>query len=155
MPISIHRASSDDWPLYREARLASLQDAPEAFGATLQSALTFDEEDWRFGVSESTWVAVRDSRALGMIRLTRDDAGRAHLSSMWVAPELRGQGVGVRLIDALEQEARRLGESELVLRVVAENEPARRLYARVGFVDNGGRHMTSRGQQEIEMAKAL
>lgn len=90
-----------------------------------------------------------------MIRLTRDDAGRAHLSSMWVAPELRGQGVGVRLIDALEQEARRLGESELVLRVVAENEPARRLYARVGFVDNGGRHMTSRGQQEIEMAKAL
>lgn len=46
-------------------------------------------------------------------------------------------------------------KSELVLRVVPENQPARRLYERVGYADNGGWHVTSRGQQEIEVEKAL
>lgn len=110
MTVSVHRVSPADWPMYRDARLASLRDAQEAFGATIERALTFQEVDWRFGVSEPTWIAVMDSKAVGMIRLTSDGAGRAHLSSMWVAPELRGQRVGERLIDALEQEARGLGE---------------------------------------------
>ncbi|MDH5254918.1 MAG: GNAT family N-acetyltransferase, partial [Gammaproteobacteria bacterium] len=59
---------------------------------------------------------------------------RCHLSRLAVAPALRGQGIGTRLV----RELRRLGGAELgvasySLFVLPGNEPAVRLYRRLGF----------------------
>lgn len=52
-----------------------------------------------------------------------------------VAPDCRGAGVGVALLDAAEAEARRRGCAKLTLEVQDDNQPARRLYERFGFTD--------------------
>ena len=76
---------------------------------------------------------------MGLVRGTRDDSrtDSAWLISMWVAPEVRGQGVGVALIDAVVEWARASGARRLLLDVGDHNRPAISLYARMGFEPNG------------------
>ncbi|MDJ0955068.1 MAG: GNAT family N-acetyltransferase [Acidimicrobiia bacterium] len=50
-----------------------------------------------------------------------------------VAEECRGLGVGTKLLDAIEDEARRLGRDTVRLNVTDVNAGARALYERVGF----------------------
>lgn len=50
-----------------------------------------------------------------------------------VDPAWRGRGVGRRLLESAEEEARRAGKRFLRLGVVAGNEPAITLYKRFGF----------------------
>jgi ribosomal protein S18 acetylase RimI-like enzyme len=66
--------------------------------------------------------------------------------SIAVFPECRGQGVGSLLLSSLVTRARAEGHRALSLSVASDN-PARRLYARVGFevesgADNGGGSIT-------------
>jgi len=46
-PEDLRRLQVDDWRLYRELRLASLADAPYAFGARIEAMKQFDESEWR------------------------------------------------------------------------------------------------------------
>jgi len=52
-----------------------------------------------------------------------------------VAPHARGHGVGGALLEATEEHARRRGARKITLNVFATNAPARRLYARHGYVE--------------------
>jgi ribosomal protein S18 acetylase RimI-like enzyme len=62
-----------------------------------------------------------------------DLAGPAlHLLDIAVAPESRGQGIGARIVRALQDEASRAGRP-LVLTVLRTNLPAVRLYSRLDF----------------------
>ena len=54
-----------------------------------------------------------------------------------VATAAQGQGVGTRLMAALLEDADRRGLSRVELSVYADNERARRLYERAGFVVEG------------------
>lgn len=64
-----------------------------------------------------------------------DDAvpSEVYISSLAVAPEARGLGVGTRLLDSIEDFATQTGRSKLRLHVIDENIDARRLYERCGF----------------------
>lgn len=55
-----------------------------------------------------------------------------NIHDLGVVPERRGEGIGARLLAAVEAKARALGCCRLTLEVF-ENNPARRLYARAGF----------------------
>ena len=55
-----------------------------------------------------------------------------NIHDLAVRPESRGQGIGRKLLAAVEEEARRLGCCKLTLEVRADN-PARRLYVDFGF----------------------
>ena len=50
-----------------------------------------------------------------------------------VSPDARGQGVGRKLLAAVEAEARALGCCKVTLEVRSDNEPAKALYRQVGF----------------------
>ena len=69
--------------------------------------------------------------------LDRDDATRAHLISMWTAPEYRRHGVGRLLVDEIIRWAGLRGARALHLMVTAHNDPARRFYERLGFAVTG------------------
>jgi ribosomal protein S18 acetylase RimI-like enzyme len=56
-----------------------------------------------------------------------------NIHDLAVHPEARGRGVGRRLLEALETEARRLGCCKLTLEVRADNTRAMALYRKVGF----------------------
>lgn len=72
---------------------------------------------------------------------TRDaDASAAEvweLYNLHVAPDLRGAGLGSRLLTATLDLARRSGRGALSLWVVASNTPARRFYERYGMRPDG------------------
>jgi GNAT superfamily N-acetyltransferase len=130
----------DEGARLRAIRLRALQDAPDSFSATLAEATARAPEGWaRQVVDLPTFVAVSDGADVGMVRCVRDSrtAGTAWLISMWVAPEIRRQGVGGALVDAVVGWARARGVSRLLLDVADHNVPAIELYARKGFVPNG------------------
>ena len=89
------------------------------------------------------WVAVptRDSRLAtpilaALILLTRRDSKIARIYSVVVAPAVRGQGLGSRLVKSAEAAARAAGCREISLEVREENAAARRLYARSGYAED-------------------
>lgn len=56
-----------------------------------------------------------------------------NISDFYVAPELRGQGLGRALLAAIEAEARRRGCCRLTLEVQQNNSRARAIYGDFGF----------------------
>ncbi|KAL3803342.1 hypothetical protein HJC23_009306 [Cyclotella cryptica] len=73
----------------------------------------------------------RDSFSQMMHALKKDEC---YIESICVVSEMRGRGVGLRLLEFCEARARERGARILSLGVVAKN-PAKRLYERFGFVD--------------------
>jgi len=67
--------------------------------------------------------------------LRRVDAASGEIKRMYVAPPLRGRGIGARLLAALEAEARRLGLSRIVLETGTRQPEALGLYRRAGYVE--------------------
>jgi ribosomal protein S18 acetylase RimI-like enzyme len=86
---------------------------------------------------------------------------RAHKGTLWgmyVQPAARSAGVGRRLVDAVCSLARY--QVELIqLTVVLDNEQARRLYTRAGFLEYGiekrALKQAGRYYDEVLMAKDL
>lgn len=56
-----------------------------------------------------------------------------HIEDLAVLPEYRGQGVGRRLLSAVEVKARKIGCCKLTLQVQENNHRARKVYGRMGF----------------------
>ena len=63
----------------------------------------------------------------------------AQILTVGVVPAAQRRGVGTELVRLLEAEARERKASELLLEVRVDNEPAKALYARAGFVELGRR----------------
>jgi GNAT superfamily N-acetyltransferase len=153
----------DDWPIWRELRLAALAEAPQAFGSRLADWQGDGdrEERWRDRLSipgSYNLVALADGKPAGMASgVPGDEPGVAELISMWVSPAARGRGVGGRLVAAVEQWARQAGAGVLKLAVTESNANARGLYLRSGFTDTGDppELMPDRMHWEVTMAKKL
>jgi GNAT superfamily N-acetyltransferase len=143
MTTRVVAAGADDWELTRGTRLAALGDAPSAFASTYAREAAFTEAQWRARIREdSVTYLARDSGgpADGTV------AGMAggilvyetpELVGMWVRPDRRGRGVGDALVEAVAAWAGERGYPALSLWVTKTNEPARRLYERLGFVATG------------------
>ncbi|MEM9624287.1 MAG: GNAT family N-acetyltransferase [Pseudomonadota bacterium] len=140
--MQIQRIAPDGWERYRRIRLRALQDAPDAFGTTLQEAASRHEAAWREQLDAlATFIAVLDRQDAGTARGAPDTSSpsNAFLIGMWVAPPYRGLGVGVQLIEAVCAWARAEGFSRLTLDVADDNKAAIDLYARMGFAETGER----------------
>ncbi|MFF2952475.1 GNAT family N-acetyltransferase [Kitasatospora sp. NPDC057965] len=146
-------ADPADWPLWRDARLASLADAPYAFRVRLADWPAGGEEQWRARFARVDAVHVvavaADGRPVGLAgglpgpdgkRNDGPDGGGgvSELRSVWVGPRARGLGIGDDLLGAVEEWARRRGSTSLRLAVLPGNTAAVALYRRHGFVDAGG-----------------
>jgi len=75
--------------------------------------------------------ALRSVRAPALVRELGPLAGE--LKRMYVAPEMRGEGIGRALLDRLEGAARTLGLTRLVLETGTRQEEALALYRHAGF----------------------
>ena len=79
-------------------------------------------------------VAVADEGLVGYVFIERRrNAGVARLTSIAVAPQVLGRGLGRRLLLSAEQAAARHGCRRLRLEVRADNGPAQSLYERTGY----------------------
>jgi GNAT superfamily N-acetyltransferase len=150
----------DDWPVWRELRLAALAEAPQAFGSRLADWQGEGDREvrWRDRLSipgSHNLVALVDGEPAGMASgIPDDEPGVAELISMWVSPAARGRGVGDRLLAAVEQWARQAGAGALKLLVYEGNANARALYRRAGFTETG-ELLPDGDRREVVMLKPL
>lgn len=91
---------------------------------------TFDGLVTELGRS-TTWKAVRGTRIVGSVR-AHHDGGTLHVGRLMVAPDLRGAGIGTRLLAAVETAIPR-GVGKLALFTGYRSEGNLRLYERVGY----------------------
>ena len=98
-------------------------------------------------------VAERAGEVVGVAGLTVGTGRTRHSGSLfiYVARQQQGQGIGTRLMQALLD----LADNWLLLRrveltVLTENEGAKRLYERLGFVVEGRRKMSVIAQGELK-----
>ncbi len=91
-------------------RLTSLQDAPDAFSSTFESALNRSPQSWQEqaeasakGPDRATLLAFSGDTPVGFAALyplpAEPDTGEVF--QVWVAPELRGKFIANGLMDAL------------------------------------------------------
>lgn len=146
--ISVRRIRTGEWQLFRDLRLAALQESPQSFATTYVSALERSEESWRdqadataAGSERCTLIAFADGAPVGLGAAYRDgpEADEAELLQFWVHPVWQRRGVGRALLEALvawcgENEVRRVRA-----RVTPGNDRAVRFYQGQGFVRVGSR----------------
>jgi len=83
--------------------------------------------------SDASFIAEVEGRMVGSVLVTRADATTAKLRVLHVETEMRGRGIGARLVDAALGFARDRGYRTMRLWTNAVLVEARRLYERRGF----------------------
>jgi ribosomal protein S18 acetylase RimI-like enzyme len=138
--LKIERLTASEGARLRTIRLRALSDAPDMFGTTYEETEARPAESFAQQLEDlATFVAVDDGRDVGLVRGGPHESleNAAYLISMWVAPEVRGQGIGIALIDAVVRWAKQDGYARVVLDVGTHNVHAIALYARAGFIEGG------------------
>ena len=80
--------------------------------------------------------AAVDGREIGWVWLSLPGTARpsmAWISNIEVEPEFRSRGYARSILEAIEEEARKLGVTRIGLNVFADNHPAIHLYERLGY----------------------
>jgi RimJ/RimL family protein N-acetyltransferase len=139
--IEVRRLLPMDAALYRDIRLEALKLSPEAFGSSFEAehaeALTWFADRLE---SSAVFGAFDGADLVGtagfFIRQGRKESHKGALWGMYVQPGARKAGVGKQLAKAVIDHLRQ--HVELIqLTVVSGNEPARRLYDSLGFIEYG------------------
>ena len=125
-----------------------------------------DEADLRDALLEYNFrvTGYRDGRSLSCF--LRDGQGRliagidgftwggyARVDYLWVSDEMRGRGLGARLLAAAEDAARDRGCGTIVLDTHSFQAPE--FYRRLGYVEVGTTHGTPRGHTQTLFQKSL
>jgi len=165
LQVEIRRVTAKDGPLLRSIRLAALKTDPDAFGSTYADQAAFPARRWEAMAAESAHgpdlcllVAFRGSEPAGMVRAVREPRrpGVFGVYSVWVAPAARRLGVGLALLEAVEDWVRGVGGTTLELSVMEDGYPAQALYEAHGYRFDGRRERSVGARAtELGMSKAV
>ena len=163
--MEIRPVRAQEWEAFRDLRLRALVDAPDAFRTTHDQAALRSDEEW-VAITRSTaehadmvsWIAIANDAHVGQAfsRIEEDEAALG-IFGMWVAPEVRGTGVGKGLLEAAESWGRQRGCTTAVLSVTEGNAAAESLYRAAGYRPTGGSEPLRDGSplKCAELAKEL
>ena len=136
----------EHWRVLKDVRLRALADAPGAFGTTWAEAQAYSDAEWQARARRFSdlppatgCVAYLENVPCGMAcaYASEENPQAAGMTSFWVAPEARGQGVADALVTFLVNWAASQEFSMLEADVVEDNHRAIAFYKRVGFHETG------------------
>ena len=86
-------------------------------------------------------VIVVDGRDVGLLHVEREIEA-LFLANLQILPEFQNRGLGSAVVRRVIEEAHAMGVGAVRLQVLKSNQPARRLYERLGFevTQEGGMH---------------
>ena len=119
---------------YLAAKDAAGKNAPEAFRApTLRDDL-LDINKYYLSKGDPFWLAIdSDDRVVGTMAFTLLNSEELRLSRFFIKPELKGNGVGSRLLEQVESFAKQTGIKRIYVRFAVWYEGADKFYAARGF----------------------
>jgi ribosomal protein S18 acetylase RimI-like enzyme len=163
--IAIERITLGSAFVFKDVRLRALQEAPTAFSSTYAKEAAFPDEEWKKRAmrwssgASAGFLAFDGDRGCGMVFSFAEelDPLRAQVVSMWVAPEVRREGVGRRLIEAVVEWARGREMRDVKLMVTSVNHGAIAFYEELGFRMTGKMEVypNDASIKQYEMVKAL
>ena len=142
----VRKLISDEWEVYKDLRLRSLADSPDAFGKTLAEEQKRSDDEWSnrllSGVQSDTdlpLIAEVNGQPVGLAwgRVEESRPDTANLYQMWVAPNHRSKGIGGLLLETVIYWTESKNINYLELGVTFRDSPALRLYKRYGFLPAG------------------
>jgi ribosomal protein S18 acetylase RimI-like enzyme len=157
--LTVRRIAADQGAVFRELRTASLREAPYAFGATLEDALSadaasFDTTAAEHAVSSSigTFILYTEGHPAGLIEAHFDDSAerRAFVCELWVAPAVRHLRGGELLVDTAGSWLAGAGAEEIYAWVADANRTAMRFYEALGFGPTGEHRRVARAPEQGE-----
>jgi predicted GNAT family N-acyltransferase len=110
------------------------------------------ERDEREEQARHLMVTSADGNVIGVGRLHFNSPEEAQVRFMAVDEDCRGQGIGRRILEALEEQARAAGARRIVLDA---RKPAERFYAKQGYRTLGEAHTLFGHIAHVRMAKDL
>jgi RimJ/RimL family protein N-acetyltransferase len=97
MAIKLSLATESDYLRLRQLRLAALHESPNSFGAKYETLKDRPDDYWQQVLKASSWCLVSvDGTDIGLLAVDRADKDRnsdCWLSSWWIDPAYRGQGI--------------------------------------------------------------
>ena len=142
----VRRLVPADAAALRQLRLDALVETPESFGSSYEEEHTLTLEDiraWIAPANDGAMFGAFDGPALaGIVGVARQGKlkmrHKAHIWSVYVAPERRGRGLARLLMQAaIAHAATMRGIRHVQLSVTSNNAAAAALYLGLGFVEYG------------------
>jgi predicted GNAT family acetyltransferase len=133
--MQVRAVSADDWKVWREIRLRSLKDAPDAFGSTYDREVGFTEAEWRDWLRGTALLVYDDGVPVAMGASFDDEPDETMIVAMWTAPEHRGRGAAKLVLSWLVRDTLERGRRPHLW--VTKGNAARRLYEAKGFEPDG------------------
>ncbi len=162
--LTVRKVTIVDWPHVKSVRLAALADSPHAFFETLEEAQAMSDDMWQDRVRQnaagllSTCSLVFDLDevvGIAVSLIDHQNAIKAHLAAMWIAPKHRGSGIAGTLLESIVSWARNAGTKQLYARVATGNRLAHVFYSRAGFEDFGEKSPSTLSSEKEEIVMRL
>lgn len=142
--LTIIKLSPDEWKTYKDLRLRSLQEYPEAFGGSYEEEVCYPDNQWKNYLQDSLrpdgtvfLFARLDNKVVGMagarIKKTLKNHHSATIFSVYVAPEARNRKIASRLLETILEELKNRSIVKANLIVNVQQKAAFKLYRRMGF----------------------
>ena len=138
--VEIVRLVPDEWSEVKRIRHRSVSEEPRAFGTTPSEAESITEETWRHRLANDLYLGVRyKGELVGIVGAVLEKQEKVrhigYVYSMYIAPEVRGKGLGKKLMRQLIEETKRQFPYVIKLRLNATlgNGHAISLYESLGF----------------------
>ncbi|CAH2893553.1 MULTISPECIES: GNAT family N-acetyltransferase [Paraburkholderia] len=157
--LTVRRIAADQGAVFRELRTASLREAPYAFGATLEDALSADAASFDAVAAEhavsaaiSTFILYTEGHPAGLVEAHFEEADerRAFVCELWVAPAVRHLRGGELLVDTASGWLANEGAAEIYAWVADSNRNAMRFYEALGFGPTGEHRRVARAPEQVE-----
>lgn len=121
------------WVVHRHGALYAQEYGFDATFEALVAKVAADFVEKRDPAWERAWIAEVDGRIAGSVFLARKSKTVAQLRLLYVEPDLRGHGIGRRLVQACMAHARDLGYRRMTLWTNSILTAARAIYQSHGF----------------------
>lgn len=156
--IQLRSFETDDapWLIARHGALYREADGFDDTFAPLVASIAADFLTHHDPARERGWIAWQGTRRIGSIFCVAGDAeGRAKLRLFLLEPDLRGHGLGARLLEQCLSFAEGAGYCEMTLWTHESHRAACALYAKTGFVLDASRPVHSFGQDLVEQSWSI
>jgi DNA-binding MarR family transcriptional regulator/ribosomal protein S18 acetylase RimI-like enzyme len=151
-PVALRDLGPGDagWVIGRHGALYARDEGYDCSFEALVASILSDFLTRRDPICERGWIAEQSGRRLGSIFCVRDSDDVARLRLFLVEPQVRGLGLGQRLLDTCQDFARAAGYRRMVLWTHESHRAACALYARNGWRLTSSRPGRAFGQPVVD-----